>query len=531
MATPSPFIQITPQKAIMKVAGQIQGQSRRGLRSLQREVNRNAELINQLGAYRDLNVLSETASNQPATLEALNSLNAIQSNLAIDVFSGGNATTMPSAQEMQQEILRGNNIATEIAEELQGCCEELKRLVNRVLTNLEKAKRDILNGETKIIRLIKQSFIKLRRDLTTLYLQEKEKLRIYVDAVIEQVIERLITSFKNEIVASENRVIEKVKREITASESRIINRFENKLSETENRLTSKLNALEETLANINREVVALGVELTTLAEAFGAYVTLYESNQAFLVSEIGAGFTAVEASFVTLKGVLKGKALINTRTYNRHIDAKEKELEKFSTEKIKEEHEYWNEKVENLPKTIAYEASLAIVGEPYRRYDAISCYYPTLVFIFYEETAAKNRRRAQIKLRLLEKIEDLTSERIEEIKHNVSKESNLNFMAGNTRANYVSADKRMKTSIYCEDAKNAEFILDKTLSLISDTFDKSLLSITTNGTKRPNLGKRKRPLANIDLNTENYNKEFKVKLHHANLLVNGIKHIIPIWSS
>lgn len=515
----------------MNVAGRIQGVRCRGLRTLQREVDRDVSLARELGLYRDLNVLSESASNRPADLEALNSLNAIQTNLAIDVFSGGNATTMPSAQEMREDIIHGNNIGTAIAEELEGCCKEIKRLLNLILTNLERAKRQILSGQNGISSLIKRSFIKLRRDLTAIYLQEKEKLRIYVDALIEQVSEKLITSFKNEIVASENRVIEKVKREIIASESRIINRFKNKLLETENRLTSKLNLLEEALANVNREVIALGVELTTLAEAFAGYVTLYESNQAFLVSEVGAGFTVVEASFITLKGVLKGKALINTRTYNRHIDVKEKELEKFSVEKIKEEHKYWNEKIENLPKTIAYEASLAIIGEPYRRYDAISCYYPTLSFIFYEENAVTKPRRAQIKLRLKEKTEDLTSQRIEEIKLLVSQIDNLTFMAGSTRANYVSADKRMKTSIYCEDANNAEFILDKTLSIISDVFDKSLLSITTNGTNRPNFSKRKHSLANIGLNTENYNTPFKVKLHHVHLVVNGIKNIIPIYAS
>lgn len=89
------------------------------------------------------------------------------------------------------------------------------------------------------------------------------------------------------------------------------------------------------------------MELTTLAKTFAGYVTLNESNQAFLVSEIGAGFTAVKASFVALKTTISGKAFINTKSYNRHIDEKEKELEKFSVEKIKQEHEYWNEKIEN----------------------------------------------------------------------------------------------------------------------------------------------------------------------------------------
>ena len=50
-------------------------------------------------------------------------------------------------------------------------------------------------------------------------------------------------------------------------------------------------------------------------------------------------------------------------------------------------------------------------------------------------------------------------------------------MAGNTRANYVSEDKRMKTSIYCQDVDSAKFILNKVLTIISNKFnDKSIIN-------------------------------------------------------
>lgn len=102
-------------------------------------------------------------------------------------------------------------------------------------------------------------------------------------------------------------------------------------------------------------------------------------------------------------------------------------------------------------------------------------------------------------------------------------------MAGSTRANYVSGDKRMKTSIYAQDANNAKFFLNKVLNIINDKFDENSLSITTNGTNRPNLSKRKTAIGNVGLNTTNDSSSLEVKLHHAHLIVNGIKHLIPIW--
>jgi hypothetical protein len=88
----------------------------------------------------------------------------------------------------------------------------------------------------------------------------------------------------------------------------------------------------------------------------------------------------------------------------------------------------------------------------------------------------------------------------------------------------------MKTSIYAQDANNAKFILNEVLNIINDKFDENLLSITINGTSRPNLSKRTTAIGNVGLNTTNYSSSFEVKLHHAHLIVNGIKHLIPIWS-
>lgn len=334
--------------------------------------------------------------------------------------------------------------------------------------------------------------------------------------------DNLVKPFKSELESSEERILQEVKNELKTERKRIIASIEKRIEDSDTAIIEKISTLDEVLT-------AMSEELGGLTAGFSAYVVTYEVDDKLIKTALAVGFAGVGTSINFLTETVVAKALINTRSYNKNINAKEKQLEKFTSEKIKEEQNYWDTKIAILPKTIAYEASLVIVGEPYSRYDSISCYYLTLIFIFYEENPTLKPRRVQIKLRLKEKTEDLTTQRIEEIKAKVNKLSNLTFMADNTRANYVSADKRMKTTIYCEDVKNAKYILDKTLNAISDKFDETLLSTTTNGTNRPNLAKRKHPLANVDLNSINYNTSFKVKLHHANFLINGLRETIPIW--
>jgi hypothetical protein len=86
----------------------------------------------------------------------------------------------------------------------------------------------------------------------------------------------------------------------------------------------------------------------------------------------------------------------------------------------------------------------------------------------------------------------------------------------------------MKTSIYCKNEENTKFILTKLLNIIEDNFNRNLLSIPTNGTNLPILSKRTQPLEKMGLNDVNYNKIFKVKFYHTNLVVSGLKHIISV---
>ena len=66
------------------------------------------------------------------------------------------------------------------------------------------------------------------------------------------------------------------------------------------------------------------------------------------------------------------------------------------------------------------------------------------------------------------------------------------------------------------------------LAVLREAFHADLLSITSIGSKRPAIHKRKQNLHNINVNNTNCNENFKLKLKSIKLLVNGIKSIIRL---
>ncbi|RYX86314.1 hypothetical protein EON73_02660 [bacterium] len=94
--------------------------------------------------------------------------------------------------------------------------------------------------------------------------------------------------------------------------------------------------------------------------------------------------------------------------------------------------------------------------------------------------------------------------------------------------NYVSSDKRFKTTVFGSDRGNIELVLTLLFTVIDEFFDPELLSTTKIGSKRPSLTKRKLDLYNVGLNSVDYNQEFPLRLKTVNLLVNGMRTIIRL---
>ena len=70
-------------------------------------------------------------------------------------------------------------------------------------------------------------------------------------------------------------------------------------------------------------------------------------------------------------------------------------------------NEFLKDVKKGLPYIITCEVCASIVGESYAKWDSVSMYYPTLVFVFNEVTDNINPRRSQIKLRLKKTTDEL----------------------------------------------------------------------------------------------------------------------------
>jgi len=147
------------------------------------------------------------------------------------------------------------------------------------------------------------------------------------------------------------------------------------------------------------------------------------------------------------------------------MDLEEKRRNK---KEIKEEAGKFQEKV-------ALEVvSLLICGESWYKWDSTSSYFPTVVFIFNEDVEDATRRRTQIKARLKKKSDELTDADIEKLKRNVLVHKDWSYFYGSTKAYFVSAEKRWKTSIFVKDTGEAAPIF-QTIGEIIEEIDLKLI--------------------------------------------------------
>ena len=179
---------------------------------------------------------------------------------------------------------------------------------------------------------------------------------------------------------------------------------------------------------------------------------------------------------------------------------------------------------------VAEEVSLQVVGESHYRWDSVSTYFPTLSFLFREINVGQTPRRTQIKVRLKERNEEIGEAEIQRLKASCAALSNLMYNYGTIRANYVSQDKRFKTTVFCKDSSAVERILYPICQVIGEPYESRNLSITS-ARNRPNSTKRTTSLAGISINTVNYQTTITMKLYKVVLLVNGLSSPIVVFKT
>lgn len=183
-----------------------------------------------------------------------------------------------------------------------------------------------------------------------------------------------------------------------------------------------------------------------------------------------------------------------------------------------------------LPTKVAEEVSMQVVGESYYRWDSVSTYFPTLSFLFREINVGQDPRRTQIKVRLKKRNEEIGEAEIGRLKASCAALSNLMYTYETVRANYVSQDKRFKTTVFCKDPSAVKRVLDPICEVIGEPYESRNLSITT-ARNRSNTTKRTTPLAGVPINTVSYQTTITVKLYKVVLLVNGLSSPIVIYKT
>lgn len=272
-------------------------------------------------------------------------------------------------------------------------------------------------------------------------------------------------------------------------------------------------SFEALLFNIESALTAQTASLIGSLEAF------YKGQVLPLLSSIGAGVAEIVGSTTYISDIVT-QILTEVKLLPRRF-------EDLLKGQIKEFKTYLDEWKKDLIKEVAQEVSLQIVGESYYKWDSVTTYFPTITFLFKEVDVSQYPRKSQIKLRLSKRNEDLTKLDIDNLKKSCEAIMNSTYCYGTQRFNYVSPDKRFKTTVFGKNTSQIKILLSSLCKVINEPFDDRNLSITSSRT-RVNQTKRLLPLDNTDLNTISYHTSFNVKFRKAVLLVNGLKSPIVL---
>lgn len=184
--------------------------------------------------------------------------------------------------------------------------------------------------------------------------------------------------------------------------------------------------------------------------------------------------------------------------------------------------------LQELSKTISNEVTNKIVGESYSKWNSVTSFYPTIVFIMKELTKIETPRRAQIKLRYNKEVDNITDKDIADLRQKVLNMSDLKYNYGTLRVNFVSKDKISKTTIYVSEKQDLIYLLTNICKVADISWDEKDLTFTY-GHRRSKITSRKIPLDDIFPNEVNYNQTFPLKLYKVVLLINGLEKPILIY--
>lgn len=369
----------------------------------------------------------------------------------------------------------------------------------------------------KEIRFFEKTVADFFQQVFDSFIDLEEKFKEHLDAKTATIIEEIQDLYA------------KISNDLGTLKDQILMFIDPRFDALENQLTEVLTLLGSIQISVEAIEATVATVLTTVAGL------LAEINAALALQSIDLkrSINLSEIQISNKLGDLKvdvDQSFGNLRIY---IDDQVKKInpqlsKDFETFK-KELQEKLDEKFKNFSNEVSEEVSLKVVGEAYTKWDRLSSYYPTLVFIFTEKLLEGTPRKSQIKTRLLQKAEELTDLDIENLRNRISQNSSLSYSYGSTRANYVSSDKRWKTTVFVSSKEQVNALFTKIGFILQEEINFDLFSYTYLKQKRPRITTRSSSLVGINLNLINYDETFQVYLKRVVLLVNNLQKPIVLF--
>lgn len=499
----------------IKQIGRTLGNQGRTVENIARGVQQNTPTIQDIErtGQRVTNPGLSRANRGVATLqrEAVPRLQTSANNIARDVTNNGLETE--KLREMLQRSMNKNA----------QCCDELSDLGKQNKKGIQANFKIELKNQISIFK----NEINVQFNNVTNKITETTSVTNNLIGGLESTFVSNFNSLNISLRAQFGNVIA----EITANGT-LINEVNLSLrAEISLQVRSVIASLDIAVSTITGEIAGVEATLATIIAALtaiAAQITQFQLNVnidfAGIVSEI------LEAQFFIIRAVdgstyKTGRAI--TKETNDIASKIKSDLDQINKtlKEIKEEQENCHKE---LPRRVGEIVSDYVIGESYYRWDSTSTYFCTLIFKFKETNVETYAKVSQLKVRLKQKNEEITDSDIKDLRARAPGLEGLEYTYGRTRAYYVSPDKRFKTSLFSNSREDANFIYQKALSYINDSFDSKNVSYTEK-IERQNNTSRKTPLDGIPVNETNYKQPIHQKLFKIVLIVNGISKPITIY--
>ena len=494
--------------------------NRRTLRTVEPILREDTPTRRELDRVGGLNRILTQSGDQVLERTALPRFINLQTSLFVDRLTQGDINSTPALQPMFESSRNNTRILTAIGSSLDDCCEAIQEKLN----DLEK----LINLQFRRLRnyLIK-AFDDLNQSLDHIKQAILDDAALNGKVLFDQINKRADTN--QELINETNTFIQnKVNERSDGLEGLVKESFDNLKFILDNKFQNLYDKLTNSFSTLTRYIESsfsalefniksmLATQSLELEAAFELYYTT-------TVSPILGGLATGIGELATVTGIIE-KGVLDIK---KELTTLLQPLEDVLNKRLDEFKEYLENWKKDLIEDIAEEVSLQVVGESYFKWDSTCTYFPTITFLFKESNTEQYPRRSQIKVRYSKRNEEITEKDIRDLKEKCLLILNQEYSYGIERYNYISSDKRFKTTVFGANAEEIKLLFTNLFSVFGESFNEKNLSITS-GRNRTNVTKRTKPLIDVDVNKNTYQTTFPLKFKKAVLLVNGLEKPITL---